>query len=580
MTDDQALDIALLYDEGGYVETTQGANRALPSAPQGLMGRQVAGKEFLDAYLQHGRWNTLHALARSRGHAEPLVRLCRDHPSSRTRQRRLRIIEQENLSTEFLADPPARLIYFPHPPEERFAWARHHLAPGQFALCGVTHTLASLPVVHHLGAMLTAPYESYDTLICTSRAVANMVRAVTAAYGDYLQDRIGGQPRLRIRLEVIPLGVDTERFHPPGPEERNLERRNLGVQPDEVAVLFVGRLAMHAKAHPFPLYRACREAARRTGQKVHLILAGWAPNQAMLQAYEGGARVFAPGVRVSIVDGTRPAIRSGMWRAADIFASLPDNLQETFGLVIVEAMASGLPVLGSDWDGYRDLVTPGQTGFLADTFMIPGATTSSTSRLVLGEIDYDHYLAETSQAIVVDPQSAADAMTRLVADPALSKQMGAAGRRRAEECFAWQRVIHAYESLWRQQETERLASIGGPAAEIGKGQPSYAAPEQSFAGYPTRWLGETERLIAEEGASALVATLLNMPLTSHAAKRRILDAAVLRQVIHAALPGATLGKLAHLLDPSGAAPEKARATLAWLLKYHLLRRAATEEVEK
>src|SRR5207249_4353078 len=48
--------ISLLYDDGGYVETVRPQPGAAPGSPAGLMGRQVAGKEFLDAFLHHGRW--------------------------------------------------------------------------------------------------------------------------------------------------------------------------------------------------------------------------------------------------------------------------------------------------------------------------------------------------------------------------------------------------------------------------------------------------------------------------------------------------------------------------------------------
>src|SRR6516164_5936950 len=109
----------------------------------------------------------------------------------------------------------------------------------------------------------------------------------------------------------------------------------------------------------------------------------------------------ARGVRVTFVDGTQPDTRFAVWHAADIFASLSDSIQETFGLVIVEAMASGLPVVASDWDGYRDLVADGETGFLVPTSMVRGGTADATARLLLGATDYDGFLAECNQAVAV-----------------------------------------------------------------------------------------------------------------------------------------------------------------------------------
>ena len=71
-------------------------------------------------------------------------------------------------------------------------------------------------------------------------------------------------------------------------------------------------------------------------------------------------------MKTSFVDGRDPHMRHSVWHAADLFVSPSDSIQETFGLAVLEAMACGLPVVASDWDGYRDIVDDGQTG-------LPGA---------------------------------------------------------------------------------------------------------------------------------------------------------------------------------------------------------------
>ena len=53
--------------------------------------------------------------------------------------------------------------------------------------------------------------------------------------------------------------------------------------------------------------------------------------------------------------------------AADLALSLVDNTQETFGLAVAEAMAAGLPVVASDWNGYRDLIRHGVDGYLVSS---------------------------------------------------------------------------------------------------------------------------------------------------------------------------------------------------------------------
>ena len=186
-----------------------------------------------------------------------------------------------------------------------------------------------------------------------------------------------------VRLEVIPLGVDTEAFAPSTPPQRRQAREALGVADAEMAILFVGRLSHHAKAHPFPMFRAISIAAERTGRPLHLMVAGWAANDAVRAAFVDGASAFSQGIRVSFLDGTDSVVRRAVWRAADIFITLAESVQETFGLTVVEAMASGLPVVATDWDGYRDLVEDGSSGHLVPTAMVRGATSESSGPAAL-----------------------------------------------------------------------------------------------------------------------------------------------------------------------------------------------------
>jgi hypothetical protein len=374
-------------------------------------------------------------------------------------------------------------------------------------------------------------------------------------------------------MEIIPLGVDVDRFHPPGLEERAIARRSLGVTDEEVVILYMGRLSHHAKAHPFPMFRGAAEAARATGRAIHLLLAGWAAHSAIREAFLVGARTFAPEVRTSLVDGREPRARRLVWHAADLFVSPSDNIQETFGLSVLEAMASGLPVVASDWDGYRDLVADGETGHLVPTEMVEGATDCASERLLTGELNYDHFLAECSQATAVDAPAMAAAVARLVGDESLRRQMGEAGRRRAREHFAWPMIIRAYERLWRDQDAERRARSG---AEPGSsrwrnpdGPAAYPAPERTFAGYPTRLLDGPDLLAPSPGAGDVLEILLELPLTNHAAGRRAPDADLLRSMI--ARAPCSVVDLDHLFAAAGIEPGVGRATIAWMLKYDLLR---------
>jgi glycosyltransferase involved in cell wall biosynthesis len=570
--------VALLYDADAYVERL-GPPRPGARGALGLIGRQVAGQGFLDAFLTHALTPELVALVRGGAGARSFEQFYRAHPSTRARGRGVRVVAEAQFFETFFPDPPARQLYSPCPLDARFAWARQQGGPGGFALSGVTHTLCSQTAVAHLCNLVTAPFEPYDALICTSRAVADMVRVVTGSYAAYLGARHGCTASVPVRLETIPLGIDTNRYRPATAAERAAMRGRLSVGDDAVAVLFVGRLSHHAKAHPYPMFRGCALAAEQTGRPVHLILAGWFPNRAVHEAFVAGARDFAPGVRTTFVDATRPETRFAVWHAADVFVSLSDNVQETFGLSVAEAMACALPVVASDWDGYRDLVIDGATGYLVPTAAVAGAITDATARLLFGAVSYDHFLAECSQATTVDIGATAAALARLVADPGLRRQLGDAGRQRALNTFAWAHIIRAYEALWRNQEGERRDRLHQRESEARwtgpEGPAFYPAPERSFAGYPTRHLGPADTVVAAPGAALELELLLKTPLVNHVAWRRVADPALLASVLERAGSPCSISALDEVFRRAGVGGRAGRASLAWLLKYGLLRYAFT-----
>src|SRR6476659_6842533 len=111
------MSTALFFDPDAYTEAHRQAGVA--HGPAGLMGRQVAGKEFLDAYLSHASGETLTAVVRARDRADALAQICKAHPASAHRPRRLVTLTEG----EFLA-APADVLYIPCPPDAPYAWAR------------------------------------------------------------------------------------------------------------------------------------------------------------------------------------------------------------------------------------------------------------------------------------------------------------------------------------------------------------------------------------------------------------------------------------------------------------------------
>lgn len=204
------------------------------------------------------------------------------------------------------------------------------------------------------------------------------------------------------RVEWLPHGVDCEHFSP------SLRSQNLRRQwsPDcEIVLLYVGRLAAEKNLHT-ALESA--KSAREKGFKVRMVVVGDGPLREALQAQ------YADVVFTGVKTGRELAIH---YASADIF--LMPSQTETFGLVTLEAMASGLPVVAYDMAAAGECVRPSVDGYLAQ----------------------DDSVGAFSDAL----------LQLLVMDATL---MGIDARARAED-LSWQMVARQFERRLFEVVTER-----------------------------------------------------------------------------------------------------------------------------
>ncbi|MBE0598240.1 MAG: glycosyltransferase family 1 protein [Desulfuromonadales bacterium] len=148
-------------------------------------------------------------------------------------------------------------------------------------------------------------------------------------------------------LQLWGRGIDCERFHP---GKRDLElRRSWGAGPGDPVALYVGRLAKEKNLEL--LLAAWRQVP---GENRRLLLTGDGPLRARLERLKDD-RVLFTGYR----QGEELA---RLYASADLFVF--PSLTETFGNVVAEAMASGLPAVGFRVPGPQDVIMDGRTGML------------------------------------------------------------------------------------------------------------------------------------------------------------------------------------------------------------------------
>jgi starch synthase len=442
-----------------------------------LMGRNAAGESFLRGFASHSSASSFWAQVQKPEHA----RLFAAALASFGRTEPVRAVDKNDLG----ALEQAGVVYYPGPGIGEHAFHRAAYGLGAWSLCGITHTTSSAGAMDALADLISSPVQPWDAVICTSTAVKDNVTRLLQAQVDYLQDRLGISRVVLPKLPVIPLGIHTSDFAFSA-DQKAAARAALGVDANTLVVLFMGRLSFHAKAHPLAMYQALGAAALASGKSVVLVECGWYANEYIEKAYADAALLACPSVKVITLDGRRAEDRQTAWAGADVFCSLSDNIQETFGIVPIEAMAAGLPVVVSDWDGYKDTVRDGLDGFRIPTLM-PGAGlgTDLALRHAL-EIDtYDMYCGHACSLVAVDVQATAQAFIRLFESPALRQQMGEAGRQRAREVYDWAVIIPQYEALWAQLN-EMRTSQSKDLKPLAHPWPARMDPFHAFASYPTQ----------------------------------------------------------------------------------------------
>jgi glycosyltransferase involved in cell wall biosynthesis len=247
-----------------------------------------------------------------------------------------------------------------------------------------------------------------ETAVRTVMRVADRVCVVSMDHADSVDHLRAGRRRHPERFVEVPNGVDTDAFRP-APVDAAL-RAEHGIPADATVALFAAALD---RAHHFKRLDLVIEAvARADAPDLHLLVIGGGE---LLEDYRAQAQQAGIGERVHFA-GAQPHGRlPDLMRAGD-FLVLATEPPESFGLVLIEAMAAGLPVIASDIPGVRTIVRNGHNGFLVPKDDVAGLVRSFERMVELG--------------------------------PSGREVLGSGGRADAEQIYAWPRVVEKLEGVY------------------------------------------------------------------------------------------------------------------------------------
>jgi phosphatidyl-myo-inositol alpha-mannosyltransferase len=221
--------------------------------------------------------------------------------------------------------------------------------------------------------------------------------------------------------KIIPNGVDVDRYRRAVPVAR--------WQDGTLNLLFVGR--HEPRKGLLDLLKAYR-ILRKTGCPCRLLVVGSGPQEREARRYVLTRRLAG----VEFLGRVTDAEKAQLFRTADVFVA-PATGRESFGIVLLEAMAAGAPIVASDIHGYKGVVRRGEQGLLVP----PG-----------------------------EPRELASAIGGLVVDEALRRQMSASGMARAE-AFSWERITDRVETYYGFV-IRRLAAQGALPPDFGAAIPA------------------------------------------------------------------------------------------------------------
>ncbi|MFA5145950.1 MAG: glycosyltransferase [Candidatus Omnitrophota bacterium] len=281
----------------------------------------------------------------------------------------------------------------------------HTHNPTNWLYGGIAARLAGLPLIHT--EHTTTDYDSYHVKRWEfiEWALAKFTRRITAVAGSVKTHMIKRSGINSKKIEVVYNAIETERFDTGANKEKM--RGELSIRQDEFVIGNIARFYEN-KDHQ-TLLRAFKLVLEKI-PNVYLLLIGDGPLKYKIESFAGELKIPA---RIKFLGNRRDIPQ--LLKMMDLFVL--SSKREGLPIVLLEAMASGLPIVATDVDGNGELVLHEETGFV-----VPPA----------------------------DPKELSAAILNLLTDRSKAKRMAARGKERVKNHFTFNSMVEKYEKIYEE----------------------------------------------------------------------------------------------------------------------------------
>ncbi len=529
-----------------------------------IMGRKQANRGFMDALLKKNPFDMYHFFV---DNPNSLINMWKEEPAALPLWEKglLHAFPRSHLERR-LRVVPYSVCHFSDPMSEIAAMsrARNAFATKLFPVTAVNHTISYTEYAQSTLGHIWQGCTPRDGIGCTSVAS----RGIMEAWYEHARVvRNIPEDWHQPQLKMIPLGVPEPDLGD-NEELRQQLRQQLQLAPDTVMILLYGRVSVVDKMDVRPFFAALRRIRVKYPQLpfVFVVAGSMEDDDALKEHMPSLAQIWD--IPFHLLPNPSRMLKKQLFAAADVFVSPVDNIQETFGLTLVEAAQSALPVIASNWDGYKDIVLHGETGLLVPTMTHTDTPALDSMAGVL--FNKIHQLFRSQQTALHIP-SLEESLYTLLSRPDMRHQMGEKAKQRAEKLYTFNAVVDAWLDFWEELENtpiseeqkKRFRAVKHPyALDFGK----------TFAAYASHQVHNSQRLRCTDLGRACVQK--EAPWNNYALAAVNLVESLIHKLIEQTIEGCTVEELlmaAHNSTWGKRYSEEVLLThMYWLLKQDLI----------